>query len=148
VHPQITKKATNEDKAKLLANFDNLTTSYESQFNATSCGWMRMMSVLFLLLLRRICLMQRLFTLIGLIKCGLLFVIATRILITLLTLLLFVKISCYIKETTHWTSSTARCFAVWRQLDALGPQLSIRTYEFCLGWSNDLQFCQTYDFLT
>lgn len=115
----------------------------------TSCGSMRMLvQVLFLLLVWRINLLPRLFTFISLIRCGLLFVIAIIVLITLLTLLLFVKISCYIKETTHWTSSTARCFAVWRQLDALGPQLSIRTYEFCLGWSNDLQFCQTYDFLT
>jgi hypothetical protein len=45
--------------------------------------------------------------LIDLIKCELLFVIATSVLVTLLTLL-FARISCYIKEITQWMSSTTR----------------------------------------
>lgn len=44
--------------------------------------------------------------------------------------------------------SYSQMFLVWCLVNALGPQLSLMTCEFCLGQSTGLQFHCTYDFLT
>lgn len=54
MHPQILEKATDEDKAKLLTDFDDFMASHESSV-LTSCDRMKMLvQVLFLLLVWRI----------------------------------------------------------------------------------------------
>jgi hypothetical protein len=38
--------------------------------------------------------------------------------------------------------------AIWRQLDALGPQLSLDTCQSCQSQKAALELRRTYDFLT
>jgi hypothetical protein len=39
-------------------------------------------------------------------------------------------------------------FVVWRQIDTLGPQLSLATCQSCKDQKTTLELCRTYDFLT
>ncbi|WVZ52011.1 hypothetical protein U9M48_003107 [Paspalum notatum var. saurae] len=147
--PTIPDKATDEDKDKLLADYDDLVKSYESQFSAYS-AWMdedaRARSIL-------IASMEDEF--------------AAEIVDFERSHQMWSFLRDRYEPTGHSSNFVAirqeqlmchgdltvdelytQLSAVWRQIDSLRHPLSPSTCEFCQGHQSDIELQRTYAFLT